>query len=468
MSTTTATRALGISAQALFRELKYTPHQGQRKIHRSTARHRVNDAGRRFGKSMMGGHELTLLAMQAYHQQAYLKDVGQQKRIWVVGPNYDDAEREFRVLWNDVKRLELPKDHPGSYYTAGQAGAHTLSLWENTFIVECRSADHPDSLDGEGLDFIILAEAAKMKRSVWTKYLRPSLADKRGGTLWNSTPEGKNYFYDAWQRGQDPKQTAWASWKHPSWVNDIIFPGGRNDPEILAMEEEMSAIKFQQEAGAEFSEYVGRVFGDWDEELHVQNISYDPKLPLYGAVDYGYTNPNVWLALQVDEWDNVYVIGEYYESGKDATDFADDMDRWPLARKAVAFYPDPASPGDTRILEKKLKVRAKGSTGGELKHRLEYIRRWLKPGPAHAPEEKQKPKLFVDRSCKNLIREFDSYRYPDDPGDDSDKKPREEPLKKDDHTPEALGRFFRGYYGAPGTDRKRGARVSRARVSHRS
>jgi len=461
MSTATA---VAISMRDLFRQLNYRPHQGQRLLHTNDTRHRVAAWGRRAGKSTSGGHELTLLGAQSFHLQSYLRDNGLQKRIWIVGPNYDDAEREFRVFYNDCKRLELPFDKPGTYYNPGQPGGHTVSLWDGLFIVECRSADHPDSLDGEGLDWVLMAEAAKMKRMIWTKFIRPALADKKGGSLWNSTPEGKNHFYERWQAGQDPKRTQWWSARLPSWVNTRMFPGGRNDPEILEMQNDMSKEKFNQEIGAEFSEYVGRVFKEWDEEVHVQDLEYDPNLPLYGAVDYGFTNPNVWLALQVDLWDNVRVLGEFYESGLDANEFADRMKRWPLAANCRTFYPDPASPGDTRILEKALRVRARHNTGGELKHRLEYIRKWLRPMPLHVAEHKRKPKLLIDRSCKNLIREFDAYRYPDDPDEESKRSAREDPMKKDDHTPEALGRFFRGYYGPPGHDKKQGATVRRANV----
>lgn len=464
MSTSAPPRTKTVSMGRVFNRVLYDPHTGQRKIHTSGARHRVADAGRRFGKSTAGGRELTVMGIQAYHLQNYLREVGEQRRLWIVGPNYDDAEREFRVLYNDMKRLKIPMDRPGTYYTPGQQGGHTLSLWDGAFIVECRSADHPESLDGEGLNFVIMAEAAKMKRSVWSKFIRPALADKRGSSLWNSTPEGKNHFYEAWQKGQDPNNPAWASWRLPSWINDHVFPGGRQDPEILEMESDLSTEKFKQEVGAEFTEYVGRVFKDWDEEIHVRNLRFNPKWPLYGAVDYGFTNPNVWLALQVDEWDNVYILGEFYRSGLDANEFANELQRWPLAANARRFYPDPASPGDTRILEKALRIRATKSTGGELKHRLEYIRQWLKPVPLHVPEEKRQPKLLVDRSCHNVIREFDAYRYPDDPSEEKKRENREEPMKKDDHTPEALGRFFRGYYGPPGSDVKSGARVRKANI----
>lgn len=455
-----------ISLANTFQALGYRPHPGQRQLHMSQARHRVADFGRRAGKSTAGGNELVPEALRSYHLAAWLKDMNQQKRFWIVGPNYDDAEREFRVFYNSCKKLQLPFDKPGTYYNPGQPGAHTVSLWDSAFILECRSAAHPESLDGEGLDGVVMAEAAKMKRSIWGKFIRPALADKRGWSLWNSTPEGKNHFYEAWQRGQDSKHPSWESWKFPSWVNTRVFPGGRYDPEIMEMAQEMSAERFKQEVCAEFTDYVGRVFKDWDEETHVRNLEYDPRLPLYGAVDYGWRNPFVWLALQVDAWDNVYVLGEYYVQEKDINDIADDLGEWGLARNADTFYPDPADPGSTKVLEKSLRMRAKGNTGGELKHRLELIRRHLKLHPDNVPEEQRDPKLFVDRSCTNMIREMDEYRYPDDKTEEERRGPaKEEPLKKNDHCPEALGRFFRGYYGGPGADRGRsGARVSRANV----
>ena len=43
------------------------------------------------------------------------------------------------------------------------------------------------------------------------------------------------------------------------------------------------------------------------------------------------------------------------------------------------FYPDPASPGDSRALEAALRIRAQSGTGGELETRLRYIRAALKP-----------------------------------------------------------------------------------------
>lgn len=458
-------RLIKLSKARLFSQLGYVPHEGQVRIHRSQARHRVADAGRRTGKSVIGGHELTLESFKTKALLSKLEQIGQRREFWIVGPEYSDSEKEFRVLWNDLERLGAKDyfDKPGSYNNP-ESGEMVISMFGGKFIVHAKSAKYPGTLVGEGLSGVILAEAAKLKRSIWTKYLRPTLADFKGWSLWLSTPEGKNHFYEAWQRGQDPLQPSWESWKLPSYINHHVFPLGADDPEILEMRAEMSEELFNQEVLADFSEFVGRVFKDFDEEVHVSDVKYNPDLPLYGACDYGWTNPFVWLAIQVDVWDNVYVIGEYRVTQRDITDIGRDLASWPMANEAETFYPDPSRPDDTSVLSKMLQAKANTSTGGELKWRLELIRRALKLVPEHIPEEDRQPKLFIDRRCTGLIHEMDAYRYPENKRDDI-RANKEEPMDVDDHGPEALGRFFRGYFGPPQQPGTKGrARVRRANV----
>jgi hypothetical protein len=452
-----------LNKRSIFSSVGYKPHRGQSKIHNGRARHKASACGRRFGKSTIGGHELTVEALLTYTQKHWLQDQQKRREFWIVGPEYTDSEKEFRVLWNDLKRLKVPLDKPGSYNNP-QSGEMMISLWDGTFVVHAKSAKYPGTLVGEGLSGVIMAEAAKIKRLVWTKYIRPTLADVRGWSLFNSTPEGKNWFYDLWRAGQDPSRGDWESWRMPSWENDVVFPLGKDDPEIIDMAADMSTEKFKQEIAAEFTEFVGRVFKDFDEETHVIDTVYNPQWPLYAACDYGWTNPFVWILIQIDAFDNVYVLDEYRIDHRDTNDIARDLQSWHggLSRKIRYFYPDPASPGDTAILEKALGVNAISDTGGELKHRLERIRQKLKMGPEHAPIEQQNPRLWIDRKCIHGIKEMLDYRYPETKDEESKELP-EEPLKKDDHFPEALGRFFRGHYGAPASDDR--AKITKARIA---
>ena len=462
MPTTTSERTVFVK-EPIFEASGYEPHAAQEVVHSNGCRHKVVAAGRRTGKSVIGGNELVVECLYTHTVLPQLQDNGLRREFWIVGPEYSDSAKEFRVMYNTLKKLQVPMDHPGTYYNE-EAGDLALSCWGGKFLVHGKSAKYPSTLVGEGLNGVIMAEAAKLKEVVWSKYIRPTLADFRGWSLHSSTPEGKNWFYRNWQRGQDPAQKTWASWRVPSWVNPIVFPEGKDDPEIAEMRAEMSEEKFNQEVGADFTEFVGRVFKDFDEEIHVGDFDYTQRWPLYAACDYGWTNPFVWLYIQVDVWDNVYVIGEYRATRKDINDISRDLAGMPITKHVKVFYPDPADPGDTAVLEKHLRIQANSGTGGEKKWRLELIRQHLKLLPEHVPIEQRQPRLFIDRSCHDLIWEMNEYRYPETK-EEAQKSQPEEPMDKDDHGPEALGRFFRGHFGGPGDGGKARARVRRANMN---
>lgn len=464
--------ALVISKSRLWPKVGYYPTRGQRQIHQATERFLVSAAGRRFGKSTSHGMELLPEVYRTYVQKDLLEDEGRRREFWIVGPQYTDSEKEFRAIYNSCKRLQMPFDKPGTYYDA-HGGDLQMSLWGGKFLLIGQSAKYPDHLVGEGLCGVVMAEAAKMKLLIWEKYIRPTLADYRGWGKFGSTPEGKNWFYDLWRKGQPGGDPNWRSFRFPSWANERIFPLGKDDPEIEALKGDLSEEMVAQEIGAEFSDYVGKVFKTWDEEWHVRPCGYNPDWPLYIAADYGWTNPNVALFIQVDPWDRVYVIDEYYQTHRSPEEMALDLaegnyshSHIELCRKATHLFGDPASPGASHTLAEKLRLRVMGNTGGEIKDRLELIRRWLKDENTHLDitHPDRRPKLIVAPKCKHMHFEMDAYRYPKTKAEGTTAP--EKPLDKDDHTPEALGRFFAGHYGdavgGPTTVSK--ARVSRGRT----
>jgi predicted phage terminase large subunit-like protein len=62
--------------------------------------------------------------------------------------------------------------------------------------VEVKSGDNADGLRGEGLDGVVLDEAAFLDEYVWEHAIRPSLSDKEGWAMFLSTPNGRNWFYE--------------------------------------------------------------------------------------------------------------------------------------------------------------------------------------------------------------------------------------------------------------------------------
>lgn len=505
---------------AVLDKIGWDPHPGQLLIAESTARHRVASCGRRFGKSDLGGHELVPEALYTYTQRQRLKKEMKRREFWIVGPEYSDAEKEFRVAYNELSRLEVPFDKPGTYNDPIGGNMH-ISLWDGAFQIHAKSAKYPDTLVGEGLSGAIMAEAAKLKPSVWVKYIRPTLSDFKGWSLHTSTPEGKNHFYDLYKLGQDPGNPDWASWRMPAWVNPYVYRNPtkrahvrylqklmkdelRNlkleddslteqadiqaalaaeavgrlkalvirhgldiDDEILDLLSSTSAEAFNQEIGAEFTSFTGRVFKDFDEEIHVGDLPYNPKWPTFACADYGFRNPNVWLVIQIGPWGEINIIRELYQRELTINEFADEIKLRGLHQGVLAFYPDPSDPGNSNVLSDAIKVPWRGGTGGELKYRLDAIRLALKENPLHVPRghADRRPQMMWDRSCTMSIYEMNEYRYPDEkefnsvPG-------QENPQKKDDHSPEALGRFMAGHFSTPQEDAGPG-RTSKAKMSRR-
>jgi hypothetical protein len=447
-----------------YKETGYVPHPGQLTIHNDRSRFKVVSNGRRWGKTYLGAKEVEPCAFVESRAITGGPQLG-----WIVGPQYTDTEKEYRIVYDQFRKLGIDKDAIKFVNNPDNGALHMKTDWG--FELVGKSAKHPETLVGEGLDFVLMVEAGRHRRRTWGQYIRPALSDKRGWALFTGVPEGKSehsLLYALWQRGQSTRFPSWASWRMPSWTNTIIFPGGRQDSEILEAESDLTDDEFRRQYGAEFVEHAGAVMSEWDDELHLRDLEYNPDWPLYGAVDYGFTNPFVWLWVQVDTWGGVHVIGERRWERMDTLEVAQDMlaRDGALVRNCTAFYPDPAEPDDTLTLEKTLKIGSRKNTGGELKTRLSLIRTALKEDNQHLPygHVDRQPKLKVDRSCTQLAWEMrEGYRWPEHRSEV--KSDSEHPLDKDNHGVEALGRFFRGYFGMPGQDMKPArSRVRAARM----
>lgn len=487
--------------EVAWRHTGFEPHPLQRQILGSSTRNIVLAAGRRAGKSKAGGMRLVPELFRTLAEVDELKRRSLRREYWIVGPEYSDAEKEFRVFWDACKRLGFQMDKPGSYNNP-LSGEMRVQLFDGRFTVWAKSAKYPGTLVGEGLSGVVFSEAAKLKPSVWDKFIRPTLADFGGWAFFGSTPEGHNWFYDIWMMGQDPGRLDWSSWRAPSWCNPYVYPQGVDedllrrfqkakkakqmsdlvqelkaakrlvhtevglvpvgiDEEIWAMFRDMSLDIFGQEVGADFTEYVGRVFKDFDPQIHLSNQELKRSWTTYAAKDSGFTNPTVWLLLQVDPHkERVHIVHEYYESQRSPSESAQEIKGRGLAPntgdvRVLKFYGDPSDPGGNRDYSSILGISSAGDTGGPIQDRLEWIRRFLKPNPVLAAlpfgHPERVPGLTIHPRCTNTIREMGLYRYHEtaEQADARDRPAPEEPLKKDDHCPEALGRFFRGYFGTP-------------------
>src|SRR5260221_5438244 len=230
-----------LDKRALFADLGYEPHEGQQAIHNSLAPRRVVAWGVRWGKTWGAAMEGLAAAMEPRE-----RSIG-----WVVAPTYDLAERVFNqvvlVVASHLRhRIVSLREHERRLVLRNMGGG----LSE----IRGKSADNPVSLLGEGLDWVIVDEAARMKPAIWENHLSQRLIDKQGWALLISTPRGKGWLYEMYRRGQgtDP---SYQSWNWPSWTNPLLDKA-MIDEERTRLPESV----FRQEYGAEFLEGSGAVF----------------------------------------------------------------------------------------------------------------------------------------------------------------------------------------------------------------
>jgi len=236
-------------------------HDKQRSVWNDAARFRVLACGRRWGKTRLGSLLCTGYGLRG-------------KRAWWVAPSYKVAE----VGWRGIHQLAA--QIPG----AEQHKVDRSITFPNGGFVQVRSADDPDSLRGEGLDFVALDECAFIREGAWTEALRPALSDRLGGALFISTPKGRNWFWRLWMQGQDGTQGEWRSWRFPTSTNPYIA-----STEIDAAQHDLPERTFKQEYLAEFLEDAGAVFRNIRPCLHNETpvVGHHREHRVVMGVDWG-------------------------------------------------------------------------------------------------------------------------------------------------------------------------------------
>lgn len=439
-----------MDVEKLYDNIDYTPHPGQRRFHASQARFKVMDCGRRWGKSTSGPHDKVPLMLM-------------KKPVlgWIVAPTYDLGEKEFRVFWKIlVDTLQVPLDRSKTFNSLRTKDFRITTAWGSS--IEVRSAEHPESLVGEGLDFVIMAEAAKLKLSHWEKFIRPTLSDKRGSAVFVSTPEGFNWFYDLYMRGQSSEHEDWWSYKSPTWENIIVFPEGRQDPEMIEVERTLAPEVFAQEYGAEFTSFAGRIYSEFDEGFHVKEFDFQPDWETELSIDFGMRNPFCCLTIQTDPEENIYIWDEYYERNLTTPEHGRRLKEIIKWRVDGGFH-DPAGPEPAQALmnvfhethdynNPYLNSVMLRPAPNDWQAGVERVKEWLKLRPLTDSlgydTPVMVPKLFVHPRCRNTIREFNTYRVKEQTEKMYEQKdPKEEPRKKDDHAMDALRYFVAGKFG---------------------
>lgn len=231
-------------------------HAGQQAILRSARRFNCVACGRRFGKTTLG---IALAAHGAPHSPGGLLagySVG-----WFA-PSYRLLDEAWRAAGGFLRSMIVRTDAQQKRLELTTGAAFDFWTLEDT-----------DAGRGRKYGLVIVDEAAMARHlePTWNAAIRPTLTDYRGGAWFFSTPKGRNYFWQLYQRGTGDA-AEWRAHHAPTGANPHIDPteieeARRNLPERI----------FAQEYLAEFLEDGAGVF------RRVSDAIDDDLLPLLAA-----------------------------------------------------------------------------------------------------------------------------------------------------------------------------------------
>lgn len=150
------------------------------------------------------------------------------------------------MAYDTIKRL-LPK----GFYQEQKADLRLVILepdGSERSRIEFKSGDNPDSLRGFGVHFAVMDEAARQPYdsyvSVWT-----TLTQTMGRGIFISTPKGRGWFYDVYQKGEILRDEfpEWFSMRMPTWLNPHV-----KLESIEQMKRNLPEDVFRQEVAAQF------------------------------------------------------------------------------------------------------------------------------------------------------------------------------------------------------------------------
>ena len=373
----------------VYETVDFSPTLLQKPILSSRKRFILVAGGEQAGKSMVASKYLLSRFLDNDDPGLY----------WLVAADYERTRAEFEYLVQDFATLGL-LDTASKRVDPGR-----IVLADGTRI-ETKSAKDPRTLAMRAPDGIIGCEASQLDLETFHR-LRGRCAPKRGWMFLSGTFEGSLGWYpqmfQAWQHSSSKDEQ---SFSLPSYSNQYLYPGGRDDPEILALERASSDDFFMERIEGIPSPPSGLVFTEIRPDIHVQDVEYIPSEPVHIWIDPGYSEAYACEVIQIIN-DQIRVIDEIYERDlitDDIIDIAQSRPWWKDAQFGVidiAGYQHQAmaAPAEvwmdrTGIYFDSQKIRINEGT--------ERLKAFLKTDPV----DQREPRIVFNPKCKGILSEF--------------------------------------------------------------
>lgn len=239
----------------------------------------VSIIGRQFGKTTIAENMAIYWALNNEDQIIY----------WI-SPTDSQVQKVYKEIIHAIYES-------GCIKSKKQPKGDTEIVLHNNSKILFRSAASEDSLRGQSVDYMILDEAAFIKRDTVETILLPMLNVRGKKCLFISTPKGKNYLYEYYLNGQ--KLDKWKSLRFSTYDSPLA-----NKELIQMFKDTLSSKLFQQEVEAEFVD-SSSIFNNISELMILDKLPAPVKGGKYFAgIDVGFINDASVLCI-LDEWGNM-------------------------------------------------------------------------------------------------------------------------------------------------------------------
>lgn len=306
----------------------------------------------------------------------------------IVGAGLDDQERVEKLM--------------GSEYSTIFINESTQISFDTYQKIKTRLSLRAYNKEGKELKRYIVVDCNPRNEFHWIyKYF-----------ILNKDPKSESFLQDGLRSKISHRK--WFPWDNPFLPQDY-----------LDMLKNLTGAERQRLYEAQWVSNEGLVYPDF-EKCIVDGFTIPENWQVFGAVDFGYTNPFAFLWIAYDQSNETYfVFDELYESNKTIFEHCQEIK---TRRKVTDWIVADHDAGDRAIMEDQGLVTIKANK--DVQAGIQAVKKYI------YSEKGEKIRIF--RSCLNLIEEGNLYQW--DKSKEG-KNEKEIPVKYKDHALDCL-RYF--------------------------
>ena len=240
-------------------------------------------------------------------------------------PEYSHGKR---VIWNGITMdgKRYIDQLPYKLIRSRSSSDMRIEMVNGSCIQIVGSANY-DALRGSPLKGAVLSEYAYQSPNVWDLVLDPVFSNANNTDAWvifNSTPQGKNHFYDLYDYAKN-NPTQWFCSLINNDITHLVSDEQIAQKRLRGMSEEMIQQEYycSFEAGVVGSIY-GRLLNDANKEGRIGHVPYDRNHLVYTAWDIGIGDAMSIVFFQ-KRGNEILIIDHYENSGYPLRHYVDEI-----------------------------------------------------------------------------------------------------------------------------------------------